>query len=169
MNWEAIGAISEAIGAFGVIVSIVYLAFQIRQNTRQLEQSERTSVAASVSVSATNYRENRRSIYADAEFSDVCLRGMADPESLSDLERYRFRLLMSNMMDAQLDMYVQTVVTGFSPETWATQGQRVIRRVMTTPGGRWFWSKFREDYSTAFRREVDRTLEADVVHFQEPA
>ena len=68
---------------------------------------------------------------------------------------------MSNMMDAQLDMYVQTVVTGFSPETWGTQGQRVIRRVMTTPGGRWFWSNFREDYSAAFRREVDRTLESD--------
>ena len=168
MNWDAVGAISEAIGALGVIVSIVYLAFQIRQNTKQLEQSERTSVAASVSVSATNYRENRRSIYADAEFSDVCLRGMADPESLSELERYRFRLLMSNMMDAQLDMYVQTVVTGFSPETWATQGQRVIRRVMTTPGGRWFWSEYREDYSAAFRREVDRTLEADMGHIQEP-
>jgi len=93
---------------------------------------------------------------------------MADPDSLSELERYRFRLLMSNMMDAQLDMYAQTVVTGFSPETWATQGQRVIRRVMTTPGGRWFWREYREDYTSAFRQEVDRTLESYTRDIQAP-
>ena len=36
MNWEAIGAIAELLGAFGVIASLIYLATQIRQNSRQL-------------------------------------------------------------------------------------------------------------------------------------
>jgi hypothetical protein len=35
MNWEAIAAIGEDVGAFGVIVSLGYLAIQIRQNTRR--------------------------------------------------------------------------------------------------------------------------------------
>jgi hypothetical protein len=34
MNWEAIGAIAEVLAATGVIASIVYLAIQIRDNTR---------------------------------------------------------------------------------------------------------------------------------------
>ncbi len=34
MNWEAIGAIAEAVGAAGVIASLVYLGTQIRSNTR---------------------------------------------------------------------------------------------------------------------------------------
>ena len=63
MNWEAIGAISQMIGALAVVVSLVYLALQIRQNTKQLEQNERVSRAASVSASATSYRENRQHIY----------------------------------------------------------------------------------------------------------
>lgn len=33
MNWDAIGAIAELLGAVAVIGSIFYLAFQIRQNT----------------------------------------------------------------------------------------------------------------------------------------
>ena len=33
MNWEAIGAIGELAGAIGVIVTLVYLAIQIRQNS----------------------------------------------------------------------------------------------------------------------------------------
>lgn len=32
MNWEAIGAISEAIGVIGVIVSLIYLANQVKQS-----------------------------------------------------------------------------------------------------------------------------------------
>lgn len=34
MNWEALGAIAELIGAIGVVVTLVYLAVQIRSNTR---------------------------------------------------------------------------------------------------------------------------------------
>ena len=36
MNWEAIGAIGEVLGAIGVIVTLAYLAVQIRQNTRDI-------------------------------------------------------------------------------------------------------------------------------------
>lgn len=36
MNWEAIGAIGEVCGAAGVIVTLVYLSTQIRQNSRAL-------------------------------------------------------------------------------------------------------------------------------------
>jgi len=33
MNWDAIGAIAELLGAVGVIASLVYFARQMRQNT----------------------------------------------------------------------------------------------------------------------------------------
>jgi hypothetical protein len=32
MNWEAVGAIAELLGAIGVIASLVYLAIQIRMS-----------------------------------------------------------------------------------------------------------------------------------------
>ena len=34
VDWGAVGAIAELIGGAGVIASLVYLAIQIRQNTR---------------------------------------------------------------------------------------------------------------------------------------
>ncbi len=37
MNWEAIGVLAEVIGALGVIITRFYLAYQIRQNTNQLQ------------------------------------------------------------------------------------------------------------------------------------
>ena len=158
MNWEAIGAIGEIVGAIGVIVTLGYLGFQIRQNTAQLEQNERTSIAAAVSVSATNYRENRRYIYTSRDIAAVVLRGMSDQKSLDEIDRYRFRLILQNTMDALWDVYSQTVITGFSPETWQTQGVGLVRRVFATDGGSWFWTNYQDEYTDEFRTEIDRIL-----------
>ena len=47
MNWEAIGAIAELIGASGVILSLLYLAAQIRTSNEsskaQIEQTRLTN------------------------------------------------------------------------------------------------------------------------------
>ena len=43
--WEAIGAIGELLGAIGVILTLVYLAVQIRQNTRAMEEGRRLALA----------------------------------------------------------------------------------------------------------------------------
>ncbi len=37
MNWEAIGAVGETVGALAVLVTLVYLAMQIRQNTKSVQ------------------------------------------------------------------------------------------------------------------------------------
>jgi len=39
MNWDAIGSIGEIAGAIGVVVSLVYLATQIRQNSAWLKST----------------------------------------------------------------------------------------------------------------------------------
>ena len=158
LNWIAISAVSDVVGAFAVVISLGYLAHQIRQNTRAMEQGDRTARAAAFSVSATNYRENRKLIYTSKEVTDIYRRGSADPETLTDDERYRYRMLMSNFVDAHLDMFGQTVQTGYSPDTWRLQGRRVIRRVIGTRGGRWFWSDFQDDYPLDFRDEVEEAL-----------
>ncbi len=160
MNWEAVGAIGEMIGAVGVILTLAYLAYQIRQNTRQLVQIERSSIAAAVNASATTLRENRRFIYASSEITKIWIKGMADPRTLGDSDQYRFRLMMQNLVDAVWDIYSQTLVTGFSPETWNTQGVTVAERVISTTGGRWYWSKFKGNYTADFRVEIDRVLDS---------
>jgi len=43
MNWEAIGAVSETIGAIAVVVTLIYLAVQIRQNSENLAAQVRAT------------------------------------------------------------------------------------------------------------------------------
>ena len=39
MNWEAISAIGQLIGALAVIITIIYLAIQMKQNTAAVATS----------------------------------------------------------------------------------------------------------------------------------
>ncbi len=44
MNWEAIAAVGELVGAFAVLITLIYLAVQIRQNTAAVATSTYESV-----------------------------------------------------------------------------------------------------------------------------
>jgi hypothetical protein len=45
VNWDAIGAIAELVGAAGVVASLVYLTSQIRSNSRSVEAATSHSIA----------------------------------------------------------------------------------------------------------------------------
>ena len=44
MNWEAIGAVAEFVGAIAVVITLIYLISQLRQNTKALRSSSYASV-----------------------------------------------------------------------------------------------------------------------------
>jgi hypothetical protein len=159
MNWEATGALGDLVGGIGVIATLGYLAFQIRQNTRQLAQNELAAKTAVLNASTTALRENRNFIIESAQLTEIWLKGLDSPDKLDDAEGYRCRLLLHNLTDALSQIYAETVETGFSPQTWETQAIGIVERVFTTPGGRMFWNSYRQDYTPQFANVVDQLLE----------
>ena len=45
MNWEAIGAIGEIVGALAVVFTLIFLTLQLRQNTRSVDESKNATVS----------------------------------------------------------------------------------------------------------------------------
>ncbi len=45
MNWEAIGAIGEIAGALAVVITLIFLTIQLRQNTRSVDESRNATVS----------------------------------------------------------------------------------------------------------------------------
>jgi hypothetical protein len=153
------GALGELVGAIVVVITLVYLAFQIRQNTRQLEQNTLIAITAAITASNIALREPRESLYESAEMAEIFMRGNENPEELDEVPRLRYRLAMQNVVDAMLEVYSQTLMTNFSPETWATQGVTLVERVLGTNGGKWFWATYAKTYPIPFRAEVNRILQ----------
>ena len=69
MNIMELGALGELIGSVGVVVTLFYLAIQIRQNTEQQKRVEMESRVSAVNASAAALRENRKAVYQDAELA----------------------------------------------------------------------------------------------------
>jgi hypothetical protein len=161
MEWtiQDLGAIGEFVGAIGVVITLGYLAFQIRQNTVQLKQTTLTAKAAAVNASNIALRETRLSIFESSEMPEIFIRGNDNPDELGEVPKLRYRLVMQNITEVMLDIYTQTSMTSFSPETWATQGVTLVERVLGTSGGQWFWATYAENYPPSFRAEVDRILQ----------
>jgi len=85
VDWDAIGAIGEVVGAFAVVVTIIYFSRQIRSmqasaNAEHLANTQNTDI------------ELRK---LGAEYAETIAKGNAG-EELSDAERYRIR----NVYDA---------------------------------------------------------------------
>ena len=161
MEWtiQDLGALGEFVGAIGVVITLGYLAYQIRQNTVQLEQSTVTAKAAAVSPSNSALRETRRSLFESTEMPEIYLRGNENPEELNEVSLLRYRLVMQNVTEVMVDIHTQTFITSFSPETWTTPGVTAVERVMCTKGGQWFWATYADNYPAPFRTEVDRILQ----------
>ncbi len=87
MNWDALGAIAELAGAIGVIASLVYVATQIRHNTR-------ASAVESKLVTTGMLTGFVDMLITDPELNDIFMRGRTSTESLSKEEHQRF----SNMV-----------------------------------------------------------------------
>jgi len=79
---DDLGNIGEFVGAIGVIVSFVYLAIQIRQNTRTIRTSNYESVM-------NGMREYHALIAQDGELADIYMRGSEDLSSLEPREIVR--------------------------------------------------------------------------------
>jgi hypothetical protein len=58
MNWDAIGAIAELMGAFGVIATLGYLAVQLRNNTAALRGSSHEVGAERLTTSMQSLTSN---------------------------------------------------------------------------------------------------------------
>lgn len=153
MNWEAIGAIGEIIGAVAVILTLGYLAVQIRQNTKAVR-------ASALDSSVTAIGAIRQAVFSSGEVVSIYRRGLDSPHELDEDERERFRLLMHNILWSIWNVFSQTNYAGLSKSTWEAQIP-LLSRIVTTSGGEWFWSNYSNEFEESFRFEVNRIIESD--------
>jgi hypothetical protein len=97
MDWNAIAAISEALGAIGVVATVIYLAYQIHQNTKSIQGSmEQTLMNAEMDVFGMW-----------AQNASVGRRGHADLDDLDPDERFAYTNLVSAEMSQLYGAFVQ--------------------------------------------------------------
>ena len=142
------GSIGEILGAIATIATLIYLALQIRQNTRALQ-------AASMDSTIQAANDIRASLFSDPEITLIYRQGLQNIEALSDVDRERFRLIMTNALWAFWNTYAQSQLGG--GKSWQSQ-KKIAGRFLSEPGGAWFWDNYRNEFEPEFQAEIDGIL-----------
>jgi hypothetical protein len=150
MNWEALGAISEFLGAIAVVVSLIYVAAQIRQNSRE------TKLLRTQSLISANTQVNV--LMADnAELAHITQEGFLDYNGLSVDEQWRFGCLVFFVLN-QYDFAYHQFVGGQLEETFWKRMDYELPLFLGLPGGREWWEKDKPRLSKEFAEYLDTRI-----------
>jgi hypothetical protein len=157
LDWNAIGAIGELIGAIAVIVTLVYLAQQLRQNTRQLARSSTEAAQAAM-------YQNNLFAAGHPDLLEVNERGMKDFDHLDSLERARFHVFWMTCFIAYQDGYREFKDGRIDDSAWRPIEVHLFR-YMKMPGMQAWWRRERSSFGREFAEYVERgVLETDAPH-----
>ena len=126
MNWEAISTIAEVVSALAVIVSLLYLGFQVRQNTAQSRFDSTHDVV-------TRMNQAFDPIYS-AENTRLFNLGLEDPEALTLGEKRIFELLIARIVSS-LDSATSAHDHGLVQTELYAGLVMVCSSLIATPGG----------------------------------
>lgn len=95
MTLQDLSAIGEVVGSLAVVVSLIYLAHQIRQSSRQLEQNSRHIEASMYHATNDAFFRWYALLAQDASLAALWRRMLADESSLTDDETVRLNSLVA--------------------------------------------------------------------------
>ena len=115
MNWEAVGAIAEAIGVIAILVSLVYVAAQIRQSTLQISRSVEATQLAAFESNIESGNRMRELLILHPELAQLLLKGLDSYTELEESEKFRFGLLLRNIFSAMHGAYIRQLSVDHDP------------------------------------------------------
>ena len=150
MNWDALGAIGEVIGAIAVVLTLGYLAVQIKQNT------EENRILRAQDLVTANADANAL-IANNSELSEIVRAGMIDFDTLSEMEQFRFSTIFFSFMSKYDFAYHQRIAGRLDEKFWERTAYD-IRVFLNLPGANHWWRRDKPRYSPEFAAYVDELL-----------
>ena len=161
MNWDAFGAIAEMIGGIAVLVTLIYLALQFKQNSALLEQNNKTARQSILRSQTDRYIANAHFMAGDSGIMGIYLRAMDDPSSVTREEWWRFGSYMYGMFKDYEEMFLFDVEGQHGAHRWE-HAKKDIVFYLSPPGGRTWWhSNGTKLLSPAFKDFVDDLIGED--------
>ena len=150
MNWEAVGAVGEIVGAIAVLITLAYLALQVRQNTAALR-------SAATQGAHDQVGDLYRILSTDSEMAMIFVRGCTNPDELSDIETAKYFSFLIHTMFYLQNWYTQTCEELMDDELLSSW-TKVLTDIAGTPGFQRFWGQRQHLFSSAFREYLEANV-----------
>ena len=151
MNWEAIGAVGEILGALAVVISLGYVAIQIRQNTNETKMQRTQSLISANSDVNLEFATN-------GELARILRLGLQDYNQLSEDEQVRFGALCFSAFNRYGFAFHQ-FQTGQLEEKFWNNMEYELSVFLSLPGGGEWWNQDKPRFLPEFVTYIDGMVE----------
>jgi hypothetical protein len=150
MNLQSLAYVGEIIGTVVVILSLVYLGVQVRQNT----EAQRTENFARALDRLAAFQSM---LSTDSEISTIFSKGLADISNLTTQEKLRFNWVLYEAFGAFEFMFHAARKESIDREIWSRWSE-AIAWYLTFPGVNTWWDVRPLPFTDSFTLFVDSLL-----------
>ncbi len=150
MNWEMLAAIGQLAAVFVGIPSLIYLAVQIREQTKERRQS-------AVNVLTAQWGDLTCALHESAELSAIFLRGVQSFADLDPVSKLRFSAFCNTFFNHFEAMYISHRDGILTASAWG-KIERTLSDVIAYPGIQQWWGERRHWHTEEFGRVVDAII-----------
>jgi hypothetical protein len=150
MNWEILAALGQLAAVFVGIPSLIYLAVQIREQTKERRQS-------AVHALSVQWGDLTGSLHDNSETAAIFLRGMRSFTDLDAVSKLRFSAFFNRLINIFEGMYFshrQGILTGSS---WRAV-ERTMSDLIAYPGVQQWWETRRHWHTEEFDHLVGELI-----------
>jgi hypothetical protein len=146
VNWTMIGASGEVLGALAVVLSLIYLARQVRDSSCQEQRAQYFELNKEAVAFAD-------AIAGDGEWADILLRGFLDRASLTPTEAFRFNAGLLGLFRAYEALFLYYREGGV--HDWGAESFRsTMLDIVGFAGVQIYWKDRKHWFSEEFQKEV---------------
>ena len=154
MNWDALAALAELTGALVVVVTLVYVATELRANTKALRRSAADSALRAV-------LEFTGDMARDDEVNQIFTKGSEDWDSISESDRARLAFVLFRLFKIMEHIHYQYSLGTLDEETWVGW-KNVCLHFAESQTGRFYLGARRHWYSQAFLKFINSDLSPSI-------
>jgi len=151
MNWDAVAAVSEILGTIAVIISLVYLAIQMRNQSRETRLS-------TINNSLAEWNSLLAVVANNPELAGIWNRALKN-EELSEGEEVQFRAFASSYFRVVEGLYLQHLEGRLDDRIWKGVGNGATE-LLVASGLRRFWGHRKNWYCPEFREFVESAFQS---------
>jgi hypothetical protein len=150
MSWEMLTAIGQLAAVLVGIPSLIYLAFQIRAQTRERRH-------AAVNALTVQWGDLTKSLHDNAEFVAIYLRGVHSFNDLDAVSKLRFSAFLNRFFKNFQAMYFSHCDGVLDASSWG-EVERTMSDVIAYPGTQQWWKTRRHWHTEEFARVIDAII-----------
>ena len=158
MNWDAVAAIGQIIGALAVVATLFYLAVQIRQNSQIVEEHSRQIRLGEVDATVQSF-SRYRALLAQSHMADIYSRGRHNLEQLTETEKIQMSALLDEYIFSYWALYHRLQQNAYDESDWEAH-LPVLSNMLSQPGVATWWDQRKTSFPPHFVASIATHVEA---------